>query len=126
MKNNYQPPKIDYSKRRATTAQPNQSMSIQEIVRRYVKGIPVDVTQRQPMYNEQDHYDLEKLSRMDFGEKAELADQLKQDAELIQADFLELQRLNKIALKEEAAARTARIKAKNEKGQPPENQGGVK
>lgn len=51
-------------------------MSIQEIVRRFVRGISVDVIQREPVYSDQNEYDLEKLNRMDFSEKEALASEM--------------------------------------------------
>lgn len=85
----YKAPAINYKGRRASIAIPDQSLSIQEIVKRYVRGIPVDVIKRQPVYNDQNDHDMEKLSRLDFGEKAELADQLANQAAKIQDDYTE-------------------------------------
>lgn len=61
-------------------------MSIIEIVKRYTRGIPVDVIQRQGVFIDQNEHDLEKLHRMDFGEKADMADGLKaRNTEIIKA-----------------------------------------
>jgi len=49
---------------------PDQSMSIKELVRRFVRGIPADVIQREAVYVDQKDTDLEKLSRMDNCDKA--------------------------------------------------------
>lgn len=62
---------------------PDQSMSIQEIVKRFVRGIPVDVVQRKGVYIDQSDHDLERMSRMDFGEKAALADEMRGQADSI-------------------------------------------
>lgn len=64
---------------RKLQAIPGQSMSIQEIVRRFVKGIPMDDKTRSAVYVDQSEHDLEKISRMDFSEKAELAQAIEQD-----------------------------------------------
>lgn len=70
---------------------PGQSLSINEIVSKYVKGIPIEgLTRRQGVYIDQSDHDLEKVSRMDFAEKAEFAEQLRQHhaevGEAIKAD----------------------------------------
>lgn len=57
---------------------PEQSLSIGEIVRRFTRGIPVGSIQKRPIYSEQSDFDLEKLGRMDFAEKAALAEELRQ------------------------------------------------
>lgn len=69
----YKVPTIDRVRVRKSVCIPDQSMSVQEIVRRFVRGIPIDVKQREAVYVDQNDHDLEKLSRMDFGEKAEFA-----------------------------------------------------
>lgn len=91
MKIAYSPPIVDYKKRRKSMSVPDQSLSIQEIVKRFVRGIPVDVVQRQPVYSDQADYDLEKLARMDFGEKAEYAQRLAEEADRLQTDYAEAQ-----------------------------------
>lgn len=57
---------------------PSQSMSIQEIARRYVKGIPIDVVQREAVYVDQTEFDLEKLGRADLVDRDEVADLLRE------------------------------------------------
>lgn len=83
----YKKPKIDYKTQRKSVAIPDQSLSIQEIVKRFVRGVPVDIVQRQPIYIDQNDHDLEKLSRMDFGEKAEMAQVFADQAADIQQEF---------------------------------------
>lgn len=102
----YNPPKIDYKTKKKSLAIPDQSMSIQEIVKRYVKGIPVDVLQRKAIYADQEEEDLEKLARMDFGEKHEYAQALAERAAQIKAELQEMQRSHTLAKHErEAKAR---------------------
>lgn len=74
---------------RKSTTIPDQSMSIQEIVKRYVRGVPVDILQREQVYLDQSDHDFEKISRMDFGDKAMLADEFAQKAEDVQAEYNE-------------------------------------
>ena len=50
---------------------PDQSMSIHELVRRFVRGIPADVIQRKPVFNpDNNDVDLERLGRLDPADKA--------------------------------------------------------
>lgn len=107
---------------------PDQSLSIAEIVKRYVRGVPVDILQREPVYTEQTTEDLEKLSRMDFGEKHAYAQELGERAARLKADYQERDRLNRDAHAKlvEAKAKKAAQKAKNlVKRQPLDNQDGV-
>lgn len=76
-------PTIDYSKKNKSMTIPDQSMSIDEIMKRFVRGIPVDVVQRQGVFVDQNDHDLEALSRMDFADKAAMADELAANAEAI-------------------------------------------
>lgn len=54
---------------------PNQSMTIEDIVNRYVRGAEVHVQKREGVYLDQKEHDFEKMSRADFGEQHELAQQ---------------------------------------------------
>lgn len=78
----YVPVEVDYTTVRATSQTiPDQSLSINEIVARFTRGIPVDTQVKRPVYADQNDYDLEKLSRMDFAEKAQLAGEMRENAE---------------------------------------------
>lgn len=55
---------------------PDQSLSLRTIIDRYTRGVSVDVKQRDPVYVDQDEFDLEQVSRMDFAAKAELGQEL--------------------------------------------------
>lgn len=101
---------VDYKKRRKSLTLPDQSMSIQEIVRRYVKGIPIDVVQRRPVYTENTGMDLEQMSRMDFADKAALADEMRLEAEGLKEQLI----ANDDQRRKE---RKAAIKAKKAKAQ---------
>lgn len=89
MKKCYVVPVVDFAKVRKSQTIPDQSMSIQEIVKRFVRGIPVDIVRREGVYVDQHDHDLEKLSRMDFGQKAEYAQALADRANRLQADLKE-------------------------------------
>lgn len=68
---------------------PDQSMSIKELVRRFVKGIPADVIQRQPIFTNNSDFDLEKLGQLDPADKAYMAKEMQAENE---ANAREIQR----------------------------------
>lgn len=78
-------PKVAFGKVRKGKTVPDQSMSIREIVKRFVRGVPVDIQQRQGVYVDQSEIDLEKVSRADFGEKAEMAQMFEAKAASIES-----------------------------------------
>lgn len=82
-------------RKRPTVTIPNQSMKIDEIVRRFVKGIPVDIVQRQAVYVDQSEHDLEAMSRMDFAEKAAVADLMRERAEQQQSELQAIERVKR-------------------------------
>lgn len=102
-------PKINYSKRRKGRAIPDQSLTIQEIVKRYVRGIPVDVLQRTPVYSDQEDHDLEKISRMDFGEKAAYAAQQAEQAKQLRNELNEKEAEHREAQERAASEKAARL-----------------
>lgn len=103
---------VDYKILRKSMTVPDQSMSIREIVKRFVRGIPVDIVQRHPVYLDQSDHDLEKLSRMEFGEKAELASQLGDHAAELQREHNDKVRQR---AEEEATAKAQRLKERQAK-----------
>lgn len=119
MVRNYKPPVIRWKDSRPSRTVPDQSLSIQEIVKRFVRGIPVDVVQREAVYSDQNDHDLEKLSRMDFGEKAEYARQLSEQAEGLANEIQERQAEHverEATLAKEKAERIAKKKASKASG----------
>lgn len=98
----YKKPRVSYSKIPVKSQTiPDQSMSIQEIVRRFVRGIPVDVVQRQPVYVDQSNHDLEAMSRMDFADKAFQAGEMRAQNEQVEAQI----KAERQAMKEREAER---------------------
>lgn len=91
---------------------PDQAMSIQEIVKRYVRNLPVDVIQREGVYLDQSEFDFEKMSRADFGEKARMADEFAARAADVEAEYNE--RVTEEREKQEAAKKSA--KSRDERG----------
>lgn len=109
----YAKPKVRYdAPMKKSKTIPDQSLSIKEIVDRYVRGIPVDITEKKPVYVDQNDHDLEKLSRMDFGEKAEYAAALRDEAATLKAELDEQQ-----AKFTEAQASSAKQKAEADEEQ---------
>lgn len=63
---------------RKQLAIPDQALSLREIVKRFVRGVPVDVKHRDPIWIDQEEFDLELLSRSEFSEKMSIAEELRQ------------------------------------------------
>lgn len=95
--------KVDYNKVNAGKTLPDQTMSIKEIVSRFTRGISVNAHERPGVYSTQDEYDLEKLNRLEFGEKQAMAHSL---AKLVEDTANELDE------QEKEAAAAAKEKAK--------------
>lgn len=104
-------PKIDYGKVRKSMTVPDQSLSIDEIVKRYVRGLPVDVIQRQGVYVDQNDHDLEKMSRMNFADQADMAEEMARKAEQIEEQHNERVREHLERKNEEAAKKKAKDKS---------------
>lgn len=111
--------KIDYGRVKKGKTIPDQSMSIHEIVRRFVRGLPTDIVRRDPVYVDQSEHDLEQLSRMEFGEKAAIADEMRANAERIIADADRQRKENLQRRKEEAEASKAPPKGERRTGIDP-------
>lgn len=107
------------TKMRKQRAIPDQTMSVREIVRRFVKGIPVDVVQRQGVYiDPSKEIDYEKVSRLDFGEKVEFAGELRREAEVAYTELeerAEAERLARDEAKKKAAQTASNEPPKQEK-----------
>lgn len=112
----YKRPSVDYKKVRKGQVVPDQSMSIREIVKRFVRGIPVDVLQRPGVFIDQNDHDLEQLSRMEFGDKAAMADELHAHAREIHADQLEKERMQRETKQAEEAEKLEAEKGAKQPG----------
>lgn len=70
-------PEIDFgAPKRKVLTQPNMALSISEIMNKSLRGVAVDVKHRTPVWMDQEQHDIEKLSRMEFGEKAQMSEEL--------------------------------------------------
>lgn len=86
---------------------PDQGLSINEIISRYTRGIPVDVKQYESVYLDQTEYDMEKLSRLEFSEKMSIAEELRNKYDAIKEQAEAKERAKR---KDEAQAVQDRIK----------------
>lgn len=78
---------------------------------RFTRGQSIDgVVKRDAIYSDQEEFDLEKIARSDFAEKADLAEELRENREQAQRD------IQADAEKREREANEAKAKA----GMPPE------
>lgn len=125
-KGRYETPKVIFRRakgRKASETVPNQSLSIQEILRRFTKGLPIGDNNQVPVYIDQDEdnaIDLEKLAKADFGEKAAYADMLKQRHAAISE---EVERQNEQAAADEKRSAEEAKQAKQD-AKPNEQAGG--
>lgn len=108
----YLVPFIDEKKSKKARVIPDQSLSVQEIVKRYVRGVPVDVIQRERVYVDQNDFDLEKLSRMDFADKLEYAALLADKAKQLKSDLEEHERSSSEVMAKKASDKAAKAAAK--------------
>lgn len=107
-KKNYGRPPIDYKKFRKSKTIPDQSLDIKEIVKRFVRGIPVDVIQRDAVYIDQSEHDLEQMSRMNFADKSAMADDLRVKAEQLKEEHNDRENDRKERAKEQATKKKAK------------------
>lgn len=114
------PVKFDRKAKRPSQTIPDQSMSVLEIVKRYVRGIPVDVVRHPAVYVDQERFDLEKVGRMDFDQKAELAAELSRERERISAEVRARQEEAKRIDEERAAEKRESEPASGDSKKPPE------
>lgn len=96
---------------RAVLAEPNQSMTIAQIVDRFLKGVPASGKRYEGVYIDQDEMDLEKVSRMDFAEKHALQRDMEQRAANAKAKLKASEEAKRVKEAEERAERRAAKKA---------------
>lgn len=108
----YKPTKVDYGEaKRKSKALPNKSMHIDEMVRRYARGLEIDVVQKTPIYSEQDEHDLEQISRMDFAQKAAFAAEQQALAKAKQAELAAIEATKRAKKKAQEAAERDKARA---------------
>lgn len=117
----YRPPAFNKGKRKSQT-QPDQSMSIRTIIERFTRGVSINAVRREGVYIDDD-LDLEKVSRMDFAEKAELSEAIKARLQQAQADANERERLRNEEKQSESEAAEASEKQSAKKPAKPAKKG---
>lgn len=94
--------------------QPNQSLSIREILKRFTRGEPLPIGNKSPQFYEGDD-DLEKVRHMDLVDREEFIGKMKN----VQKDYQkqEKDKAEKLAAEQAAAkkAKQERIKANRDK-----------
>jgi len=94
---------------------PNQSMTLEEILRRFTRGEPLAIG-REGNFNEDADEDLEKLATRDLVDRQEYVDKLKQKQDL----FKQQDKARKAAQLEKYLAKKAEEKAEaDKKAEPP-------
>lgn len=97
--------------------QPNMALSIRKILERFTRNQATDVKVHEGTYSDQEDFDLEKVSRMSFDEKRELARELRRKAEGIAQGMEEAKEERKRIAKQEADAKK-QAESKAAGGQP--------
>lgn len=109
-------------RKRKLISQPNKSMPVSEIVRRFSRGLDAGVSVVETSNHPDQEVDLERMSRMDRVEKAFTADEMRRENELIKAKADEEIRRRK---EEADEAKRQRIKAKKDADRKAEGTGGA-
>lgn len=73
---------VDFKKRRVSKhVIPNQSMTMREVIERFVKGLPLDIKEKDKIFIDQAEHDFERMSTQDRVDKAYQATEFKAQAE---------------------------------------------
>jgi hypothetical protein len=91
-KSDFNQVKVDFTKRSKSLTIPNQALTLGQILDRFTRNIPVDIVRRDPVYHDQNEFDLEKMSRMDFADQQEFADQMARRAQDQENELIERKR----------------------------------
>lgn len=104
--------KKDYKTKQKSMTVPNQALTVKQIVDRWVKGLPVEVSQRQPQYMDQNDRDYSKLAGLDRAEQAYIATEMSEQAEQLGRQVEANQATLEAQEAEEREAKKARLRAK--------------
>lgn len=111
---------VAFGKTRKGMTVPNQSMTIREIVNRFVKNIPVSGNNYKGEYIEQSEFDLEKLARLSPLDKAYEAGQFSERANYLEERIRESER---VRVEREKEAKREEKKAQSEQNASPRASG---
>lgn len=89
------PKPVLYKQLRKSKTLPDQAMSVETILSRYTRGVPVNVARREEVFIDQDEYDFEAMARMSFADKADLAESLRARAKEIERRMNDARELEK-------------------------------
>lgn len=98
-KRNYALAEFDRKRRNKSKTIPSQALSIREILTRYSRNINIDVKKYDGTYIDGDE-DLEKVSRMDFGDKFAYAQDLREENERFVNELREAKEAERAAAQE--------------------------
>lgn len=93
---------------RKSTTLPDQALSVQTILDRYTRGIPVSLTQRESTFLDQEETDYEQLARMEFDEKIAYAQAMQQRASEIKNELAAQAQAKSERMKRKAQAKLER------------------
>lgn len=92
---------------------PNQSMTIKDIVERFLRGLPVDVNIKQGVYHpENNDHDYNKMSNLDTVDKAYLATEMREKNEQISREIEANERAKAEEKKAKDEAELSELKAR--------------
>lgn len=112
---------VRYSDRRVSKKViPNQSMTMREILERFMKGLPLDVKEKPKIYIDQIDHDFEKMSGLDPTEKAYQATEFRAQSETLSEELKAKERAkDERKRKAEIDAAVSKAKAETPKADPP-------
>lgn len=113
---------VRYGKTRKGMTVPNQSMTIKEIVNKFVKNIPVSGTSFKGEYFDQSEFDLERLARLSPLDKAYEAGQFSERASYLEERIKQSER---VRVEREKEAKRNESKAQSEREKPSPRGSGI-
>lgn len=94
-----QKPKIDYGK---SLTVPDQNYTVKELFERFARGLPVQASRQTPIFlGEENDVDMEKLKNMSVMDKADLSDELLDQARGLNQRYNDLRNQRSEETKEE-------------------------
>lgn len=115
--------KVDFKRVRVSKhVIPNQSMTMKEVIERFVRGLPLDIKEKPKIYLEQNDYDFEKMSGLDPTEKAYQATEFEAQAEALSEEIQANEKVKNERRKKadvDAAIAKAKKEAQAPKTEPP-------
>lgn len=103
---------------------PDQSLTLEEILRRFTRGEPLEIGRTDGVYDDEGEDDLEKVQHMDLVDREEFVDRLKETKKQFEKQEKqrakdEKARLDKLAVEKLAADKLAAEKAAEKQSKNP-------